>query len=204
MPLLDDKRRARKLYKYFSLIYDYVNPIFYSKEMRKKVVEMAELNRDSLVLEVGSGTGFTTEEIAKIVPLDNIFCVDITPEQIKRAKAKMNAKFVIGDAENLPFKDKIFDSAISAGSIEYWPNPLRGIEEMVRVTKSGGKIVILAPRRPKNSLIRKFAEKIMLFPSTDDCITWFKKAGLKSIDFVETGPYSFWSKLVLIISGRVP
>ncbi|MEM4702337.1 MAG: methyltransferase domain-containing protein [Archaeoglobaceae archaeon] len=204
MPLLNDKKRARNFYKYFSLIYDYVNPIFYSKEMRRKVIEMAELSRDSLVVEIGSGTGYTTEGIAEIVPPERIFCVDITPEQIKRAKNTIKATFIIGDAENLPFKDNVFDSAISAGSIEYWPNPLKGIKELVRVTKSDGKVVILAPRKPENPIIRRIAEKIMLFPSTDECINWFRKAGLKDIEYVEMGPYRFWSKLVVIIAGRVP
>lgn len=203
MALLDDKRRARNFYRYFSLIYDYVNPLFYSREMRRKVVEMAELSKESLVVEVGSGTGYTTEEIVKAVPPENVFCVDLTPEQINKARKKLRVNFVIGDAENLPFKDKSFDAAISAGSIEYWPNPQRGIEEMARVTKKGGKVVVLAPREPKNPLVRKMAEKIMLFPSTEECINWFERAKLKDIEFIETGPYSFWSKLVVIISGRV-
>ncbi len=203
MPLLDDKKRARNFYKYFSLIYDYVNPVFYSTEMRKKVVEIAEIDGNSLVLEVGSGTGYTTEEIAKLVSEERIFCVDITPEQIEKARKRLKANFIIGDAENLPFRDRTFDSTISAGSIEYWPNPTKGIEEMARVTKKGGKVVILAPRRPDNPIVRKFAEKIMLFPSTEQCIEWFKKAGLKDIDFVEMGPYKFWKKLVVIVSGRV-
>ncbi|TDA28151.1 MAG: chitin-binding protein [Archaeoglobi archaeon] len=203
MPLLDDKKRARNFYRYFSLIYDYINPVFYSKEMRKKVVEMAEIDENSLVLEVGSGTGYTTEEIAKLVSEERIFCVDITPEQIEKARKRLKANFIIGDAENLPFRNRTFDSTISAGSIEYWPNPAKGIEEMARVTKKGGKVVVLAPRRPDNSIVRKFAEKIMLFPSTEQCIEWFKKAGLRDIDFVEMGPYKFWKKLVVIASGRV-
>lgn len=203
MALLDDKKRARNFYRYFSLIYDYVNPVFYSKEMRRKVVEMAELGRDSLVVEVGSGTGFTTEEIIKIVPPENVYCVDLTPEQIQRAKKKLKTNFIIGDAENLPFKDRSFDAAISAGSIEYWPNPQKGIEEMTRVTKKGGKVVILAPREPNNPLLKRIAEKIMLFPSTEECITWFRKAGLTDISFTEIGPYRFWSKLVVIIAGKV-
>ncbi|MCS7143461.1 MAG: methyltransferase domain-containing protein [Archaeoglobaceae archaeon] len=204
MALLDHKHRAQRFYRYFSKIYDYVNPIFYSEEMREKVVEMAEIDKNSLVLEVGCGTGFTTLGIAKKVPRERIFCIDLTAEQIEKAKRKLSANFFLGDAENLPFKDKIFDSSISAGSIEYWPNPLKGISEMVRVTKSGGKVVILAPRRPNNVLARKFAERVMLFPSTEQCVDWFKKARLKSIDYVEMGPYSFWSKLVVIISGEVP
>ncbi|MCX8172666.1 MAG: methyltransferase domain-containing protein [Archaeoglobaceae archaeon] len=204
MALLNNKRRAQKFYRYFSKIYDYVNPVFYSKEMRDKVVEMAELDGNSLVLEVGCGTGFTTCAIAKRVSEEKIVCVDLSEEQIKKARNKLNTNFFLGDAENLPFKDKTFTAAISAGSIEYWPNPIKGIAEMARVTKSGGKVVILAPRKPDNILVRKFAESIMLFPSTEECIDWFKKVGLRNIEVVEMGPSSFWSKLVVIISGEVP
>ncbi|HIP63541.1 MAG TPA: methyltransferase domain-containing protein [Archaeoglobus profundus] len=205
MSLLNDKRRARIFYKYFSKIYDLVNPIFYSEEMRKTVVDMANIKQGDLVLEVGCGTGFTTYEIVRRVGEENVVAVDITPEQMEKAiKRFPNVKFVRGDAEELPFKDNVFDAAISAGSIEYWPHPQLGIQEMARVTKPGGRVVILAPRRPDNSIIRKFAESIMLFPSTQQCISWFLKAGLEDIRYVETGPYFFWSKLVVIVSGKVP
>ncbi len=205
MGILEDKRRARIFYKYFSKIYDRINPIFYSEEMRKKVVDMSGVEKGNLVVEIGCGTGFTTEEIVRRVGEKNVYAVDLTPEQMMKAVDKFgNVNFVLGDAENLPFKDSVFDAAISAGSIEYWPNPQRGVEEMVRVTKSGGRVVILAPRKPDNPLVRKFAESIMLFPSTQQCVSWFLHAGLEDIRYVETGPYGFWSKLVVIISGRVP
>lgn len=205
MSLLNDKRRARIFYKYFSKIYDLVNPIFYSEEMRKTVVDMANIKQGDLVLEVGCGTGFTTYEIVRRVGEENVVAVDITPEQMEKAiKRFPNVKFVRGDAEELPFKDNVFDATISAGSIEYWPHPHLGIQEMARVTKPGGRVVILAPRRPDNPIIRKFAESIMLFPSTQQCISWFLKAGLEDIRYVETGPYFFWSKLVVIVSGKVP
>lgn len=205
MGILEDKKRARIFYRYFSKIYDYINPIFYSDEMRKTVVDMANINGNSLVLEVGCGTGFTTEEIVRRTGENKVVAVDLTPEQMMKARAKLtNVNYFLGDAENLPFKDDFFDAAISAGSIEYWPHPQKGIEEMARVTKSGGKVVILAPRKPDNIIVRKFAESIMLFPSTQQCVYWFMKAGLEDIRFVEMGPYRFWSKLVVIISGTVP
>ena len=67
MGILENKKRARIFYRYFSKIYDRVNPIFYSNEMRKIVVDMADLEHEDLVLEVGCGTGFTTEEIVNRV-----------------------------------------------------------------------------------------------------------------------------------------
>ncbi len=205
MGVLEDKRRARNFYRYFSKIYDFINPFFYSDEMRKTVVDMAKVVRGDLVLEVGCGTGFTTEEIVSRVGEENVIAVDLTPEQMEKAVRRFeNAEFIRGDAENLPFRDSTFDAAISAGSIEYWPNPQKGVQEMARVTKSGGRVVILAPRKPDNPAVRKFAESIMLFPSTQQMVLWMENAGLEDIRYVETGPYSFWSRLVVIISGRKP
>jgi len=204
MGILEDKKRARYFYKYFSKVYDFVNPFFYSDEMRKTVVDMAEVSRNSKVVEIGCGTGFTTAEIVRRVGEENVTAVDLTPEQMVKAIRRFpKANFLRGDAENLPFKDNSFDAAISAGSIEYWPNPQKGIEEMARVTKDGGRVVILAPRKPSSFLARKFAESIMLFPTTEQCVEWYRNAGLKNIRYVETGPYFFWSKLVVIISGVV-
>ncbi len=205
MAILDDKKRAKKFYKYFSKVYDYINPIFYSNEMRKTVVDMAKIKQGDIVLEVGCGTGYTTYEIVKRTDEDNVIAIDITYEQMKKAIERFpSVKFIMADAENLPFKDNVFDASISAGCIEYWPNPVLGIKEMARVTKPGGRVVVLAPRKPNNPIVRKFAESIMLFPSTQQCVAWFLKAGLDDIRYVETGPYRFWSKLVVIISGKVP
>jgi demethylmenaquinone methyltransferase/2-methoxy-6-polyprenyl-1,4-benzoquinol methylase len=75
---------------------------------------------------------------------------------------------------------------------------------MARVTKPGGKVVVLAPRKPDNMFVRKFAESVMLFPSTQQCVAWYKAAGLENIRYVETGPNRIWKKLVVIISGEVP
>ncbi len=200
MGLLDDKKRARIFYRYFSKFYDLINPIFYSIEMRKAVVDMAKISLRDVVLEVGCGTGYTTEEI--VSRAGKLVAVDITPEQMVKAVRKFpDVEFIRGDAENLPFKDESFDATISAGSIEYWPNPLKGIREMVRVTKKGGRVVILAPRKPENAIARAFASMMMLFPSTQQMILWMEKAGLKDIRYIETGPYSFWKKLVVIASG---
>ncbi|MBE8540018.1 methyltransferase domain-containing protein [Geoglobus acetivorans] len=205
MGILEDKKRARTFYKYFSKIYDFVNPFFYSDEMRKTVVDMARVAKGDLVLEVGCGTGFTTQEIVRRVGESNVVAVDLTPEQMAKAIARYpGSSFIRGDAENLPFEDGVFDASISAGSIEYWPHPAEGIKEMARVTKKGGRVVILAPRKPENPLVRRFAEGIMLFPSTQQMILWMQKAGLEDIRFVEMGPYFFWDKLVVIISGRKP
>ena len=73
-----------------------------------------------------------------------------------------------GDAEDLPFATDSFDRYVSAGSIEYWPEPQRGIKEAYRVTKEGGLACLIGPVHPTFWLSRFFADVWMLFPTEDE------------------------------------
>ena len=47
-----------------------------------------------------------------------------------------------GDAMRLPYQDDTFDRAVSFESIYFWPDPVRGLKEICRVLKQGGKVMI--------------------------------------------------------------
>ena len=70
-----------------------------------------------------------------------------------------------GDAEDLPFPTDSFDRYVSAGSIEYWPEPQRGIKEAYRVVREGGLACLIGPVHPTFWLSRFFADVWMLFPT---------------------------------------
>lgn len=72
---------------------------------------------------------------------------------------------VQGDAEDLPLPTDGFDRYVSAGSIEYWPEPQRGIREAYRVLKKGGTACLIGPVHPTFWLSRFFADVWMLFPT---------------------------------------
>ena len=72
---------------------------------------------------------------------------------------------VQGDAEDLPLPTDGFDRYVSAGSIEYWPEPQRGIREAYRVLKKGGTACLIGPVHPTFWLSRLFADVWMLFPT---------------------------------------
>ena len=78
---------------------------------------------------------------------------------------------VQGDAEDLPFPTDSFDRYVSAGSIEYWPEPQRGIKEAYRVVKKGGLACLIGPVHPTFWLSRFFADCWMLFPTEDEYMT---------------------------------
>jgi MPBQ/MSBQ methyltransferase len=73
-------------------------------------------------------------------------------------------------------------------SIEYWPDPQRGIVEAYRVLKAGGIACIIGPVRPTYWFSRFLADLWMLFPEEEDYIEWFTKAGFKDVKLKRVGP----------------
>lgn len=73
-------------------------------------------------------------------------------------------------------------------SIEYWPDPQRGVKEAYRVLKLGGKACVIGPVYPTFWLSRFFADVWMLFPKEEEYIEWFEKAGFKDVQLKRIGP----------------
>ncbi|MCB9338728.1 MAG: methyltransferase domain-containing protein [Lewinellaceae bacterium] len=186
MRLIQHKKEAYWFYRFLSIFYDdYVNPLFWTEHMRDQSLELGQLNNpDYKVIDVGSGTGFTTQGIVKQVKSTNVTCVDQSPHQLAKAKEKPDlhgCTFVEGDAENIPFPDNAFDRYVSAGSIEYWPHPLKGVQESYRVIKPGGVALLIGPLEPENGFARFMANAWMLFPKDKEYREWYEAAGFKNI-----------------------
>lgn len=193
MRFIQHKKEAYWFYRFLSVYYDkYVNPLFWTEEMRDASLELAELDEPGLsVIDVGSGTGFTTEGIVQYVPSEQVTCVDQSPHQMARAKSKpalQGCTFRLGDAENIPFETDRFDRYVSAGSIEYWPDPQRGITEAYRVVKPGGVALLIGPLEPKEDLARILANTWMLFPKEKEYLDWFERAGFTEISIRHISP----------------
>ncbi|TXF89846.1 methyltransferase domain-containing protein [Neolewinella aurantiaca] len=211
MRLMQHKREAYWFYRYLSVFYDkLVNPLFWTARMREKALDIGYWDDDEelSVIDVGSGTGFTTEGIVKRVPSTNVTCVDQSPHQMNHAKAKhelAGCTFQLGDAENLPFDDDSFDRYVSAGSIEYWPDPQRGLNEAYRVVKPGGWALMIGPLEPVNPISRFAANTWMLFPPEEDYFRYMERAGFDRIDYTYVSPH--WQKndrYGIAIVGRKP
>jgi ubiquinone/menaquinone biosynthesis C-methylase UbiE len=97
------------------------------------------------VLEVAVGTG----KNLIYYPRDRrIIALDLSREMLKvarnrAARLSMPVSFLVADAETLPFPDNSFDTVVSSLSTCTFPNPVAALEEMARVCRPEGKVLLL-------------------------------------------------------------
>jgi len=211
MGLIQHKREAYWFYRFLSLGYDrWVNPLFWTPAMRERALLAARLDDRQLeTLDAGAGTGFTTEGIVERVDPARVTMLDQSPHQLARARRKPGleaCRKLQGDAERLPFGDEAFDRYVSAGSIEYWPDPQRGIAEAHRVLRPGGVGVVIGPVEPANPVLRRLSSAWMLFPAEADYRAWFERAGFEDVrvDVIAPEWYRGRSPYGVAVAGTKP
>jgi len=101
------------------------------------------------MLDVGCGGGFTTRRLLKRSKDAKVYGIDISEESVAKAK-KVNTDvldkqvFVTqGSAEELPYKDEMFDLVMAVETVYFWPNLPNCLQEVRRVLKPSGKFAIL-------------------------------------------------------------
>ena len=125
--------------------YDYIMAVAGRVGMRKWRRLLWSRVESSRVLEIGVGTGNNFP----YYPADaEITAVDFSEEMLKRAKErakKLKVKVDLRqmDVQNLEFADNTFDTVAASAVFCSIPDPVRGIREVERVVKPGGKVVLL-------------------------------------------------------------
>jgi ubiquinone/menaquinone biosynthesis C-methylase UbiE len=113
------------------------------------LIEDAEVSVNQTVLDVGTGPGEPALSLARLVgPTGKICGIDPSPEMVASARteaarlALKNVHFDVASAERLPFPDDTFDAAVSRLGAMFFPSPVDGIREMLRVLKPGRKFAL--------------------------------------------------------------
>jgi ubiquinone/menaquinone biosynthesis C-methylase UbiE len=110
------------------------------------LIRRCETKGDEHALEVAAGTCICGRALAPFVR--DITCLDLTKEMLAQGKRLAqesgiaNISFETGDAQELPYEDESFDLVITRLSLHHFIDPQRPFNEMKRVLKRGGKLVI--------------------------------------------------------------
>lgn len=122
---------------------------------RKKAVKLLADGKPKLILDVATGTGDFAVETLKLNP-DQVIGVDISAGMLEVGRKKMKDRgydhkidLRLGDSENLPFEENKFDAVIVAFGVRNFENLEKGLAEMLRVLKPGGRMVVLEFSKPR-------------------------------------------------------
>ena len=161
-------------------------------ETTEVMLKEAGVNKGAHVLDVASGIGDTAIYVAANLEA-SVTGVDLSQKMVIYANAlakggELDTKitFLIADAESLPFKDNVFDAAISECSLCLFPNMQKTLSEMRRVIKPESKVVVsdivlkeTLPPKLNNFLLQ--ASCIAGAKTLSEYISEFEKAGLTKI-----------------------
>jgi SAM-dependent methyltransferase len=98
------------------------------------------------VLDVGSGNGYVLSKYA--AEGAEVFGIDITEAGINLCRKRfeylgLNGDFRVADAQEIPFPDKTFDCVCSMGVLHHVPNTQKALDEIYRVLKPGGRLIVM-------------------------------------------------------------
>ena len=128
-----------------AFVYDIFANII-NKKVHKKLKEIVanEITKEDDVLECACGTGMLTKVVAP--KSKSIIATDFSSKMLKRAKKKCkkfnNVEFMNANIMKLDFDDNSFDIVIAANVIHLLDDPIKAINELDRVCKGNGKIII--------------------------------------------------------------
>jgi demethylmenaquinone methyltransferase/2-methoxy-6-polyprenyl-1,4-benzoquinol methylase len=152
-----DPGKIRSMFASISARYDRANTVLSGGVhhlWRKKAVRRSAAAPGDSVLDCATGTGDLAIAFKKAVGTQGkVLGTDFVPEMLTVARTKANdIEFEVADVTRLPFDDATFDvSSISFG-IRNVNDPRKGLSEMARVLKPGGRLIVLEFGQPQGRL----------------------------------------------------
>jgi len=186
---------VKKSYGVLSKLYGLLEGKF-EKGIREKGLECLSVKEGEAVLEIGIGTGFSLQEIAKAVgTAGKAYGLDITPEmlrltekRLRKAKLMDRVELKEGDARTMPYEDNMFDAVYMAATLELFDTPdiPRVLGEIKRVLKPGGRfgVASLSKEGKENFWFTRFYEWMhRKFPKYASCRPLYVERTIKDAGF---------------------
>lgn len=133
--------------EYWTRHHDTIRTMF--APLTRALIEQAQIVQGKSVIDVAGGAGEPSLTIAEAVgPSGSVMCTDPIAEMLALAQQEalsrglQNVQFQQCTADSLPFENDRFDVAVSRLGVMFFPDPLAGLQEMLRVTKPEGRIAL--------------------------------------------------------------
>ena len=142
-------------------VYDRLNSVMTAglhHSWRRRAADLAAIGPGSRVLDVATGTGDLAIELAsRVEPGGEVIGSDFSERMLDLARAKApQLRFEQGNALQLPYADDEFDAATVGFGVRNFSDLERGLRELARVVKPGGRVVILEMTTPQKPPLSTF------------------------------------------------
>jgi demethylmenaquinone methyltransferase/2-methoxy-6-polyprenyl-1,4-benzoquinol methylase len=151
---------VRRMFDAVAARYDACNALLglgLAQWLRRRAVKLARLPEDGSLLDACTGTGDVALAARKLHPRRRIAAVDFSGGMLGRARVKLAGRgvsLIQGDCLRIPVRDQTFDAVTVAWGLRNLSDVPAGLEEMARVLKKGGRLVILEFSRPGRRYVR--------------------------------------------------
>ena len=180
------------------------------QKFRQSTLKLARIQPGERILEVGCGTGtLTLAAKAQAGPHSQVCGIDVAPDMIetarhKAAQAGREIEFQLSSIAAIPYPDGQFDLVLSSLMLHHLPGDAlkrQGMQEVLRVLKPGGRLLIVDVAVPKNGLVHALASMVvgrgMMAHPVAEYIPLLEQVGFVKI---ETGPTQ--SSFLAYLSGK--
>jgi demethylmenaquinone methyltransferase / 2-methoxy-6-polyprenyl-1,4-benzoquinol methylase len=163
---LEKKEQVAKMFDSIAFRYDFLNRFLSAGidvRWRKKAIAQLKALQPKTVLDVATGTADVALMTFDALHPDKIVGIDISDGMLELGRkkiAKRNLQHVIelqnGDSEIIHFPDNSFDAVTVAFGVRNFQHLEKGLGEMLRILKPGGKLVVLEFSKPKQTAFKAF------------------------------------------------
>ena len=171
--------------------WDTMRLAYYEERVIEKMGKVASIGQGSEVADVGTGTGFVAAGLAtrvkRVIGIDNASAMLRVARENLDALSVSNAELLVGDLAGLPLADNSVDAAFANMVLHHAIDPVAMLEEMARIVRPGGTIVITDEVEHHYEWMREEHADVWLGFTPEQVEGFFREAGLANHGYVSLG-----------------
>ncbi|MBL7702591.1 MAG: bifunctional demethylmenaquinone methyltransferase/2-methoxy-6-polyprenyl-1,4-benzoquinol methylase UbiE [Ferruginibacter sp.] len=163
---LAKKEQVAGMFNSIAFRYDFLNRFLSAGidiRWRKKAIKQLVKTQPKTILDVATGTADVALMASAILNPDKITGIDISDGMLELGRKKIEKagltdriELLNGDCETINFKNDSFEAVTVAFGVRNFENLEKGLSEILRVMKPGGKLVVLEFSKPKSAFVKAF------------------------------------------------
>ena len=169
--------------------WDQIRSGYFGEAVRETAIAKAYLRPEMAAADIGAGTGFLAAGLAPLV--QKVHVVDGSTAMLDVAKKNLgdfdNIEYHEADGAHLPFADASLDAVFANMYLHHTSDPLAAIQEMVRVLRPGGRLVITDMDEHPYAWLKDEMADVWQGFDRGQMYAWFQEAGLVNVIVTCTG-----------------